>query len=951
MCGIAGFLGSPDGALLSSMCANIEHRGPDDEGYLERAGVSLGHRRLSVIDIEHGHQPFSNRDATVHLAYNGEVYNYRELRGELEAGGARFETASDTEVVLLAYEAWGRACFERFNGMWALAILDERPEAAGGAAELVLVRDHLGIKPLYLAEAGGRLLFGSEIKALMAEPRLRARVDCDRLAQYLSRGLHDHDDHTFFEGISQVRPGHVVTIDAVTGNRREHRYFEPRLSIRPAPSPGEFREAFVRAVSRRLVADVAVGTCLSGGLDSSAIVVVMSELLSKGAPDASSMGERLRTFSAVFDNDPIDEQEYIAPVLAASGADSEFVRPLAGELLADLPVLVWHQDEPMVSSGPYAQYRVMALAKSKVKVLLDGQGGDELLAGYVPYHYVYLRELARRRALGALWHESLSSLDILFPLARRRVVDKRKKRSVDPAAYCAPLLGDPLRQKAAGDADLRSVSDLKERLAQDLTCYSLPSLLRYEDRNSMAHSIESRPPFLDQELVELVLSLPPEAIIADGWSRSIFREAFSGSLPGKVRLRRKKIGFTTPEITWLRAERARIQGLLRSPSFCSRPYWDGPLVARAFKKVCDGELEESPLFWRLVNVEAWLRVFFGPASLSRLGARPEEGVSLEGAGDAEAAALLGDEAALSWARVRANEGRHVFCCGPDGRAVFARAPVRTPRIEAGDDLERILEDAVLASEGGRLGLNDGDIVAVSEKAVAISQGRSFPVAKVRSGLLARVLCRFVSRSPAGIGLGIPATMQLAIDEAGPARVLLAAVAGAIGRVFGHRGIFYRVAGARVSAIDGPTAGTLAPFDTHAKLPPLEPDEVAESLSARLSASASGHVHVAVVDANDRGVAVLGSSLGVDRSLIAWLFGDNPLGQGAEQTPAALIRYLGRIHPAGARPGPDRGRAVQDEAPDGFGAVQDEAPDGFGAVQDEAPDGFGATVEPDGAPTP
>jgi F420-0:gamma-glutamyl ligase len=228
--------------------------------------------------------------------------------------------------------------------------------------------------------------------------------------------------------------------------------------------------------------------------------------------------------------------------------------------------------------------------------------------------------------------------------------------------------------------------------------------------------------------------------------------------------------------------------------------------------------------------------------------------------------------------------------------VYGRAPVRTPRAEAGDDLDRIVIDSVLAVEGGRLGLEEGDIIAVSEKAVAVSQGRSYPVSAIRPSPLARVLCRFVSKGPAGIGLGIPATMQLALDEAGAGRILLATAAAGMTRLVGRHGTFYRVAGARVSAIDGPTEGTLPPYDTHAKLPPSDPDGVAERLARRLAEEAGGPVHVAIIDANDRGVVVLGGSRGLDRPLIAWLFGDNPLGQGSEQTPVALIRYVGRVTP-------------------------------------------------------
>ncbi|MGA2211091.1 MAG: asparagine synthase (glutamine-hydrolyzing) [Acidimicrobiales bacterium] len=892
MCGIAGFIGPPDHDLLAAMCERIEHRGPDDAGFFERAGASLGHRRLAIIDLEHGHEPMSNAQDDVHLIYNGEVYNFRELRVELERAGRTFTTQCDAEVVLGAYERWGVDCFPRFNGMWSLAILDERE----AEHRLVLSRDHLGIKPLYTAEAGGRHLFASEIKALLAAPELAPVVDVQRLAEYLGRGLHDHDERTFFEGVRQILPARAVTIPLSGGPPTEHTYWRPSLSRSTPSDPALFRAAFTTAVERRLVADVTVGTCLSGGLDSSSIVCVMSDLLAQGAPDAASMGDRLRTFSAVFDGDPIDEQEYIEPVLAASGADSDYVRPKSKELFRDLPLVVWHQDEPMVSSGPYAQYRVMELAKGKAKVLLDGQGGDELLAGYVPYQYVYLRELAKTRdiaGLRALSREALPTRDVLTPVARQRVAERR--RLVDPATYCPGLLGDPARMQAIRAADVRVGDDLKQRLLQDLTVYSLPSLLRYEDRNSMAHSIESRPPFLDQDLVELVLSLPPDAIVRDGWSRWIFREAMRGILPEKIRLRRKKIGFTTPEMRWLRAERATVQGIFRSPSFCSRPYWDAPAVARGFKAACDGELEESPLFWRILNIEAWLRVFHGEAAMAPLGRRPAAERSLESAGDAECVELLGGEAA-SWSNVAVNNGRHVFCCGPDGRNVYGRAPVRTPRVEAGDDLDRIVIDSVLAVEGGRLGLEEGDIIAVSEKAVAVSQGRSYPVSAIRPSPLARVLCRFVSKGPAGIGLGIPATMQLALDEAGAGRILLATAAAGMTRLVGRHGTFYRVAGARVSAIDGPTEGTLPPYDTHAKLPPSDPDGVAERLARRLAEEAGGPVHVAIIDANDRGVVVLGGSRGLDRPLIAWLFGDNPLGQGSEQTPVALIRYVGRVTP-------------------------------------------------------
>jgi asparagine synthase (glutamine-hydrolysing) len=889
MCGIAGFVGANDHELLVEMTRRLVHRGPDDEGFFESPMVSLGHRRLSVIDIEHGHQPMSSPDGHVHIAYNGEVYNFRELRQELEADGLAFRTASDTEVLLRAYERWGTGCFARCNGMWAAAIWDEREP---GSQRLVLARDHFGIKPLYLARAGARLLFASEIKALLADPALVPAVDDDRLAEYVLRGLHDHDERTFFAGVSQLAPGTVLVVDpADPSSGTTERYFDPRLTSRPAAGdPSEFASAFTQAVERRLVADVTVGTCLSGGLDSTSIVCTMTSLLRSHVRDSESMGERLKTFSAVFDGDPIDEQAYIAPVLEMTGADGSFVRPRAHELMEDLPRLVWHQDEPTVSSGPYAQFRVMELAKGSAKVLLDGQAGDELLAGYVPYQYVYLRQLLRERRLRELGREVLAARDVLSPLVRRRIAD-RGRRALDVSQLLRGPLADPARAGAARRADRRSQDDLKTRLLQDLLAYSLPSLLRYEDRNSMAHSIESRVPFLDQELVERVLAMPADAIIRDGWSRWVLRQAMAGVIPEPVRLRRKKIGFTTPEMRWLRAERAFVQGVFRSPSFCSRRLFDGPAVARAFARCCDHELEESPFFWRALNIEVWHRVFLGLAPLAPRG--DLRAGSLQAAGDEEAVALAGTpEAAALRSVAMPNGDRHLFMAGPDGRGVHARVPVATPLVGDGDDIDAVASEALAACP---VPLAGGDVVAVSEKVVAVSQGRSFPAREVRPSGLATALSRFVARTPAGIGLGIPETMQLAIDEAGAARIVLAAVAGAAGRLAGRRGDFYRVAGHDVNAIDGPTAGTLPPYDTHAKLPPRDPEGVAARLSRSLAGTvaAGGAVGVAVVDANDRGVRVLGASAGVDRDLVAWLFGDNPLGQGREQTPIAILRRASR----------------------------------------------------------
>jgi asparagine synthase (glutamine-hydrolysing) len=872
MCGIAGFWGAPDAALLATMTGRIAHRGPDGEGFFEHPLASLGHRRLAIIDPAGGHQPVGTDDGSVQLTYNGEAYNFRELRAELEPLGHRFHTSCDTEVVLHAYLEWGTDCFARFNGMWALAVLDLRPTVLDGngahGPRLVLARDHYGIKPLYYARsAAGRVLFASEAKAVLADPELETEPDRQWLYDYLLHGLHDHKPETAFAGIRALAAATWAVVDA--DGVHEQTYWTPELGTDANADPAEFRARFERSVERRLVADVPAGTCLSGGIDSSSIVGMANRLLAEHVPDAVSLGDHLKTFSIVYDGDPIDEREYMDAVLAEVDAEPAFAEPTSERFVAEIDQMVWHQDEPIVSTGPYAQWCVMRLAQPKVTVLLNGQGGDELLAGYVPYQYVYLRELLRQRKLGAFTREAWESRDVLAPLVKRRLSDRRRALPIKP--LLRPALYDGLQPPRFA----RAQDDLKRRLVADLQTFSLPSLLRYEDRNSMAFSMESRLPFLDQELVDWVLRLPPSAIVHEGWSRAILRDGLRGILTEKVRTRRWKVGFTTPETRWLRARRAVVQGLFRSPQFCERPYWDAAAVADTFDRFCAGEVEPSQIFWRAINTEIWMRVFFDHVGNSRLGEAPGEHFARVGD---EWLASRNERAEAARAQFAPHDQRHLFARSTvDGRD-YARAPIRTRLFSSGDSLLDGLTDALRDVE-----LADDDVVAISEKAVAICQGRSYPVDEVRARPLARALSRFVGRTASGIGLGIPATMELAIREAGEARILTATAAAAVTKPFGVKGVFYRVAGPAVRAIDGPTRGTIPPYDGHAKMGPADPEGVARDMSRALG------VGVAIIDANDIGVNVLGVSEGVDPALVESLLRDNPLGQGAQQTPVALLR--------------------------------------------------------------
>jgi len=914
MCGIFGFAGLPDRQLLGRMAAAIVHRGPDDAGAFETPSVSLGHRRLSIIDREGGHQPVANEDETVWLVYNGEVYNYRELRAELEAAGHTFRTHCDSEVIIHAYEEWGAACAARFNGMWAFAVADLRgADEDGRGGKLVLNRDHFGIKPLYYARSRqtGRLLFASEIKALLQDPELVAEPDEQMIFEYLQHGFHDHRAETFFKGVYHVPAATWIELplgDAaaasgpLTAALESTPYWTPRLTTDGGDDPADFRRRFRESVERRLVSEVPVGSCLSGGLDSTTIVGFMSELLQEDVPDAASLRGQLKTFSAVFDGDPIDEREYIEIAVESTGADTTYTNPTSHEFIGELRDFVWHQEEPIVSTGPYAQWCVMRSAREQVTVLLDGQGGDELIAGYVPYQLVYLRQLRKEGKYKELREEATASRDVLWPLAKRRIKQRRKQLPT------RKLLRQEFLTRTTDPGYGRSQSDLKERLLQDLLTYSLPCLLRYEDRNSMAFSIESRVPYLDQEFVDHILSLPEDAIVRHGWSRWILRAALKGTLPEKIRLRRWKVGFTTPEMRWIKARRAAFTSLYQSPTFQARPYWDGDAVVSAFRACCRGEVEESMFFWRAANIELWLREFVDKsvvlvdadveAALSApVPVGPVHRGSMAEAGDAQVPALLaaaagpqGPAAAAEAERLLAgyapNEEKHLF--GVAARTVFARLPLRTDLVGRGDDLDDLMRRQIAEH------IRPGDLVVMAEKPIAASQGRSYALDEIHPTQLAKVLSKAVTKTPHGIGLGIPETMQLAIDEAGAPRIVAAAAVSAAGKVVGKRGLFYKVAGANVEAIDGPTWNTLPPHNTHAKLGPADPDGVAAHLADVLSDAAGGRLEFVVIDANDLTATVLGASPGADRALAKRLMRDNPLGQGHEQTPVCVLRPLGPL---------------------------------------------------------
>jgi asparagine synthase (glutamine-hydrolysing) len=656
MCGITGYVsrGGVSREVVTKMATSLAHRGPDDAGIELFETVALGHRRLSIIDLTpRGHQPMVRDDAW--LVFNGEVYNYLELRTELAAKGHTFTSDSDTEVVLAAYREWGHEALSRFNGMFAFAIWDVRKQ------ELFCARDRLGVKPFYYWTGDGQFVFGSEIKALLAHPAVPRKPNPAIVYDYLAFKAVDHTDETFFDGIVRLPAGHYLVVrpsgarasrdwlpasstaqgGAVAIDQR--RWWSPAINDEIDASPktraqmiDRFAELCRDAVRLRLRADVPIGTCLSGGLDSSVIALVANQLIfEEHAIDRALIGQHQKTFSACFEDKRFDEREFIQLVLEATGAESYTIFPDADGFWRDLDKLLFHMDEPFNSTSQYSQHCVMRrVAQAGVKVTLDGQGADELLAGYPGYHSVWLgtllarghvpRALRELRATLAMGERGQSATELAlrvgygvlpFSSQMRKVLAPVGRLTSD--ARIGRVIRPELEQRfsarraAAHERQNELMRDFPRRLHHDVTSTSLPPLLRYEDRNSMAFGIEARTPFLDYRLVEHAFALPMSLKISEAWTKRVLREAMNGVLPKPIQWRKDKKGFVTPEAIWMRAGKHRIRDVL-SGQLASAEFLDGT----AIRAVLDRELAETNEtafhtdVFRWLLLELWMRAMF-----------------------------------------------------------------------------------------------------------------------------------------------------------------------------------------------------------------------------------------------------------------------------------------------------------------------------------------------------
>ena len=631
MCGIFGLLLNQSQEFpVKKYTQLLAHRGPDDQGWLvwnKSTGIHkgkhahnppghvfLGHRRLSILDLsEKGWQPMSTPDNRYHMTYNGEIYNYQELRSELVALGHQFQSHSDTEVLLMGYVQWGKKILDKIEGMFAFAILDIQKRT------LFLARDPFGIKPLFYHVWNKGFAFASEIQALLKLPHFTSQLNPQRTYDYLQSGFTDNLTDTLFSNIQHLPPAHYldINLDAVYSVTpiqywKVNAYQRDDLSFSQASK--QLRELFLNSISLHLRSDVAVGAALSGGIDSSAIVCAIRYL----KPDLD-----LHTFTYIADDPRLSEASWANIVGQYAKVTMHTIQPTADDLIKDLDDLILAQGEPFGSTSMYAQYKVFQLARDTgINVMLDGQGADELLGGYPGYQSARLASLIRqghglqatrffknssqspgrtwqKLGIGTVGHFTPSYLQAWAQYAigfKKMPAWLNKNWFIEHAVSLRPYI-------TGGYGPMY----LRTRLSEDLTLGLLP-LLRYEDRNSMTHSIESRVPFLNKPLVEFLNSLPEEYLIdMKGTSKSIFRAAMSGIVPEKILERRDKVGFVTPERQWLEKLTPWIEQTLSCAQHT--PIFHHDALQKEWRSVKNGTRAFDTRIWRWLNFLRWLQLF------------------------------------------------------------------------------------------------------------------------------------------------------------------------------------------------------------------------------------------------------------------------------------------------------------------------------------------------------
>lgn len=639
MCGITGIINFNKKPIsfktLVKMTEIVRHRGPDDQGIVvfnpkvsdgklgvveykklrpeiedkSRCGfsVGLGHTRLSIIDLsDRGHQPMSNRNGSLWIVYNGEIYNYLEIRTELISKGYTFRSDTDTEVIINAYQEWGPDCLSRFNGMWALAIWDRRRRS------LFCARDRFGVKPFYYYLNENVFVFASEIKQILECEEYRRHPNEKIIYDYLVIGLEDHTSETFFKDIYQLRGGEYATVSLEKRTFEKKRFYNlSKVCVtkhKESEYYAEFKELFIDSVNLRLKSDVPVGSCLSGGLDSSAVVSVGSALSKKNGD------KPFNTFTACWDSEKIDERKYAEAVVASSGASGNYIYPSSEELAQDLAKLIWHQEEPFGSLSIFAQWSVMKAVRAKeIPVLLDGQGGDEVFLGYERYYAWFLMDLLKQAKFARfvsemtlsaknskLTQKELILFYVYFNFNQVRALHLHRKAK--PYLKMDFLRSYNISEQLNILRRIKTVLDLQVSEIQEI---QLSHLLKYTDRNSMAFSIENRLPFLDYRLVEFALGVPSEYKIRNGWTKNLIREGMWGIIPENIRMRKNKLGFEVPQTSLMQSVLPMLLPKLEKGTMLQR-YFNMDWLMNTLKD----DYLNNVVLWKALCLDLWFREFF-----------------------------------------------------------------------------------------------------------------------------------------------------------------------------------------------------------------------------------------------------------------------------------------------------------------------------------------------------
>lgn len=604
MCGIVGGISLKNkfdfADEIGRMNTAIAHRGPDSDGMYqnEQGTVCFGHRRLAILDLsELGHQPMKIGEYVI--CYNGEVYNYLELRAELEAQGISFVSHTDTEVILQAYICWGEAAIAKLNGMWAFAIYDSNKQ------EVFCSRDRFGIKPFYYTELNNRFYFASEIKAFLQIEGWVSNLNASRAYDFLANSLVSHTTETMLQGVHELRGGYNLRINLKQGTYAHWKYYKleelKAQSIQTeATDIRNFNELFRDAVRIALRSDVKVGSALSGGLDSSSIVAIVNEQLREVGQE-----KKQECVSAVYtaQDKGIDESGYIDLLAAEKQVKVHKTQPSWEHLMANLDKLVWHQDEPFSTLSIYAQYTVFEeAARQKLIVMLDGQGADEILAGYESFYEGYFKELLATRPLAfvpALVGYSIKHKKYPFGKLLERFMPKQKQ----PVWFHKSFIDQVKPYQRNKKTTVRGMSE------DYLEHFGLHSLLKFEDRNSMAFSVESRVPFLDVRVVEAALTMPTGMKIKTGIRKYVLREAFKNILPHAIYTRYDKLGFPTPQERWSIEHVDDVCKMLKDALVVLSGIMDPEAFADSKGKIQQGDKAFIFLVWRVILFARWITLY------------------------------------------------------------------------------------------------------------------------------------------------------------------------------------------------------------------------------------------------------------------------------------------------------------------------------------------------------